>query len=326
MRKTSVVIAGCGPSVGQINYRRVPKEFDCFRMNQFAFEEKYFLGKNVTAYFKCPEFIKEAYLYCCLLERNKEYFFKDFYLTGNSSFIAPEFQGVFSSVYDILNKNPLFQRHILFYEWFYTVWPTSGTMALLTAISLGYKEIYLVGIDFYQKSSTYVYQESNHPVFDELRQQTFSFNNFSGSFFFNKGEEQQYHNIQMEKESIILASSIPGIKIYSICDDTPLNELLPLAPEKDDHFEGAEEKSANALLDFVKSPVAIREEMVRQKTLEVEQKYIKRKMQIAFDKKGMQHEWTILSSNAVVKVIFNMLKCIKIIIRFMIKRNIKVKK
>lgn len=50
----NVIIAGNGPSLQSINYQRLPKEYNIFRCNQFYFEDKYYLGKNIKAIFFDP--------------------------------------------------------------------------------------------------------------------------------------------------------------------------------------------------------------------------------------------------------------------------------
>lgn len=47
----NVIIAGNGPSLQSINYQRLPKKYDIFRCNQFYFEDKYYLGKNIKTAF-----------------------------------------------------------------------------------------------------------------------------------------------------------------------------------------------------------------------------------------------------------------------------------
>ncbi|EAH6454264.1 alpha-2,3-sialyltransferase, partial [Campylobacter jejuni] len=46
-----VIIAGNGPSLKEIDYSRLPNDFDVFRCNQFYFEDKYYLGKKCKAVF-----------------------------------------------------------------------------------------------------------------------------------------------------------------------------------------------------------------------------------------------------------------------------------
>ena len=46
-----IVIAGSGPSLKNIDYRRLPKDIDILRTNHFYKEDYYYLGKNVNYYF-----------------------------------------------------------------------------------------------------------------------------------------------------------------------------------------------------------------------------------------------------------------------------------
>ncbi|EAI2324729.1 alpha-2,3-sialyltransferase, partial [Campylobacter coli] len=50
-QEKNVLIAGNGPSLKEIDYRRLPDKYDVFRCNQFYFEEKYYLGKNIKSVF-----------------------------------------------------------------------------------------------------------------------------------------------------------------------------------------------------------------------------------------------------------------------------------
>ncbi|EFP3399602.1 alpha-2,3 sialyltransferase, partial [Campylobacter jejuni] len=43
----NALVCGNGPSLKNIDYKRLPKQFDVFRCNQFYFEDRYFVGKDV---------------------------------------------------------------------------------------------------------------------------------------------------------------------------------------------------------------------------------------------------------------------------------------
>ncbi|MGL4389012.1 MAG: alpha-2,3-sialyltransferase [Brevinema sp.] len=43
-----IVIAGKGESLKNINYKRLPKTCDVYHINQFYFEEQYYLGNKLT--------------------------------------------------------------------------------------------------------------------------------------------------------------------------------------------------------------------------------------------------------------------------------------
>lgn len=68
-----VIIAGNGPSLKEIDYSRLPNDFDVFRCNQFYFEDKYYLGKKCKAVFYNTYFFFEQYYTLKHLIQNQEY-------------------------------------------------------------------------------------------------------------------------------------------------------------------------------------------------------------------------------------------------------------
>ncbi|EAJ6613117.1 alpha-2,3 sialyltransferase, partial [Campylobacter jejuni] len=68
-----VIIAGNGPSLKEIDYSRLPNDFDVFRCNQFYFEDKYYLGKKCKAVFYNPSLFFEQYYTLKHLIQNQEY-------------------------------------------------------------------------------------------------------------------------------------------------------------------------------------------------------------------------------------------------------------
>lgn len=51
-----VIIAGNGPSLKEIDYSRLPNDFDVFRCNQFILKINTILVKNAKQYFTIPIF------------------------------------------------------------------------------------------------------------------------------------------------------------------------------------------------------------------------------------------------------------------------------
>lgn len=68
-----VIISGNGPSLKEIDYSRLPNDFDVFRCNQFYFEDKYYLGKKFKAVFYNPGLFFEQYYTLKHLIQNQEY-------------------------------------------------------------------------------------------------------------------------------------------------------------------------------------------------------------------------------------------------------------
>ncbi|HED6100973.1 TPA: alpha-2,3-sialyltransferase, partial [Campylobacter jejuni] len=84
----NIIIAGNGPSLKNINYKRLPREYDVFRCNQFYFEDKYYLGKKIKAVFFNPGVFLQQYHTAKQLILKNEYEIKNIFCsTFNLSFI-----------------------------------------------------------------------------------------------------------------------------------------------------------------------------------------------------------------------------------------------
>ncbi|EAH6211334.1 alpha-2,3 sialyltransferase, partial [Campylobacter jejuni] len=69
----NALVCGNGPSLKNIDYKRLPKQFDVFRCNQFYFEDRYFVGKDVKYVFFNPFVFFEQYYTSKKLIQNEEY-------------------------------------------------------------------------------------------------------------------------------------------------------------------------------------------------------------------------------------------------------------
>ena len=153
-----IIIAGNGPSLAQIDYSRLPQDFDVFRCNQFYFEDKYFLGKKIKGVFFNSNIIKEQIFTLLQIETNDEYDIDRIYCrprldNGEIRIDDKKISEVFPFVlntYDFLIKQNDYSKLEFSYRYFYDQYPTMGIVMLYTAIAQGYKEIYLTGIDFYR--------------------------------------------------------------------------------------------------------------------------------------------------------------------------------
>ncbi|MBK1994088.1 alpha-2,3 sialyltransferase, partial [Campylobacter novaezeelandiae] len=68
-----LIVAGNGPSLKNIDYQRLPRDYEVFRCNQFYFEDKYYLGKDIKiAFFNQSFFLEQIYTAKTLI-KNEEY-------------------------------------------------------------------------------------------------------------------------------------------------------------------------------------------------------------------------------------------------------------
>ena len=70
--KKCAVIAGNGPSLAAIDYKRLPKDFDVFRCNQFYLEDAYYLGRQIdSVFFVTWAMLENYYTLQHLMERGE---------------------------------------------------------------------------------------------------------------------------------------------------------------------------------------------------------------------------------------------------------------
>ena len=97
--------------------------------------------------------------------------------------------------------------------------PTTGLQMLAVGMILGYKEIYLVGIDFYQ--STDVRYAFDIP--DDIKKTI-------GNVHFTPGYEVGAHSFEYDLFFFnILRKLYPDVKLYSISEHSYISTLIPMA-------------------------------------------------------------------------------------------------
>lgn len=232
-----IIIAGNGPSLAQIDYSRLPQDFDVFRCNQFYFEDKYFLGKKVKGAFFTSSLFYEQFFTAEKLKQNNEYIIEDIYcrhLYGRGErirdkrrsetieeVIMHDFPKV-KSTYPYLKQMEDFHALLKFNMLYYGTNFTSGISMLITALAQGYKRIYLVGIDFYQKED-YVFQIK----------QTSNLHNYINYEIQPVMERQIDFENELDIQCIKLAKKMGGgVELYSISEKSPINKIIPLAPRQ----------------------------------------------------------------------------------------------
>ncbi|ANV98117.1 hypothetical protein BBW65_04570 [Helicobacter enhydrae] len=249
-----IIIAGNGPSLAQIDYMRLPKDFDVFRCNQFYFEPKYFLGKRIKGVFFNPFVLKEQFFTLHHLKQRQEYIVEDVYcnitmglwdreINGKprdlESWLRYDYPSV-KNTYPYLEKMQEFNALHKFYALYYEKRFTSAIVMLVVALAQGYKEIYLTGIDFYQDGGTsYAFEvEGKKNINSKL------------PFFDQKDFKDPAHTQNVDAEALKLALQMPEVKIYNLSPTSPLTEFVPLAPLNENHFELVD-KPDGFICDFI---------------------------------------------------------------------------
>ena len=347
-----IVIAGNGPSLKDIDYRRLPKEYDVFRCTQFFFEDKYYLGKEVTGFFMGHPTFQSLFNTSIVLESSNEYFFKDKYFSGlilDDSIYNREFLKYFwtaQAAFDIYSKHPQVSQFIN--NWFtrYGLYPTTGTIMILTAAALGYSEIYVTGIDFYDsKTELYAFDVEKA---NELNNKMVKGQGDKKSFQFSDPllNPDSWHTEEIERAGIELVKNLEGVKIYSLTPDSKLSTILPLASLQNEKSYVPIEKSEGYLKDIVLTEQELREQEQReqeqreqeqreqeeqeqreQEQREQEQREQeqernqgrKQKIKNIFIKKDLVGEWDFIRQYWLVRLIYQTIKLPYIILKIIIK-------
>lgn len=257
------IIAGNGPSLKKIDYKRLPNSYDLFRCNQFYFEESYFLGKKIKAAFFNPGAMFYQYYTAKHLQEKEEYQI-DYIVSseyGNPILYTPNiteyFIEIINGYHEFLVKNKKIDSILRFNEFYNSIRTTSGVYMLLAAAVLGYKEIYITGIDFYQEDKY---------AFDIKKNNLLKVNPTFKNDNPNKNHE---HSKEFDLKMMELIKNEYNLEIYTLSPNTILSELYPLAEETNNNFTLIE-KEKNATLDIIfpkKKAIKKYEEFVLKKNL-----------------------------------------------------------
>lgn len=224
--KKALVVAGNGPSLREIDYTRLPKEYDLFRCNLFFCEEAYYLGKQVSAYFFHKTNFFEYYFTLRHLLTNQEYSIDrilcrdqcaDFF-SSKEEFMKhfPDLE--FSDSYaDSLVE---FSKYRNFNAIFYNDHITSGIYMCAVGIALGYKEIHISGIDFYnQGTNSYAFklQSNTRKLLPLLNRK-------------GKNTDDCYHNAKTDIQALQFLQQHYDVKFYSLSPQSPLSQHIDLSP------------------------------------------------------------------------------------------------
>lgn len=245
---TPALIAGNAPSLAQIDYTRLPLKYDAFRCNQFYFEDKYFIGKDV----KVACFADQALFYqiytALLLNAKDEYRINSVFLNNKRDFggenaeYEQNMQVLLNSftqehfinrVYDGIHSQYIaeFLEWLILNQLYFYKHPTTGILLCAIAVALGHKEIYIAGIDFYQGNNAY--------AFHSLSQNLCRFDKYMDNFIASVKDSQyteSYHSKDFDLVCLEFLSKKYGAKFYSLCPQSPLSKYLPLAPITNNSF------------------------------------------------------------------------------------------
>ncbi len=227
-QKKAVLVAGNGPSLKEIDYSLLPKEYDVFRCNHFYAEDKYYVGKKIkAAFFVVPYFFNEYYTMQKMIQNGdyecenivcKMYNFQDrkekIFRENFKYFFPAAINGYDTFFHKLKNLSDMIDFDFC-YE-YKTTEMVTGTYAICCAVACGYKEIYLAGMNF--TDDKYIY-------FDQKIEK-------SGD---NDKGETRLHNKNTDLKILDFLQKHYNAKIMSICPNSSINQFIPLACSKNEN-------------------------------------------------------------------------------------------
>lgn len=247
-----IIIAGNGPSLRNIDYARMPQVFDVYRCNQFYFEDQYFLGKKIKGVF-CNHFILKDFFFTIYQLKEKEeyeidaiYSFlssfdnhkKSLEYFSNLSFYYP----LVKDIHQFLKMQKEYYEWILYKSFYENKFLNMGIYMILTAISQGYKQIYLTGIDPHHPNSYAFDMQNKSNLFEKVP----SFQqkeNFANPLHCN------HFNLRILK----MIAKQQNIQIFCLSKNNPFNSIIPMAPLTNSNFY-PQEKPKGFINDLCLTP------------------------------------------------------------------------
>lgn len=257
----NIIIAGNGPSLTKIDYSRMPEEYEVARLNNFFFEDKYYLGKRVDYYLTDATILDGEYLNLYKLQEKKEYDIGKILVSNANESTLKTYPGVvdaFEMFFSFPNQH--FHKFWFVYSHYYAQYLSGGTFLIFLAYIMGYRNIYLIGFDLYKDTLKLYPWETSPPEFAKRHPIHVEKNVMN---IINKSHPQD-----MQLKAIELLKKHTDINLYSISSESSINDHVALAPvkNKESKFKILD-KSSDRLKDWVPVPSIYSEKREKKKNL-----------------------------------------------------------
>lgn len=245
-----VIVAGNGPSLKNINYKKISSNLDVFRCNQFYFEDEYYLGKKIKKVFFRPSVFVEQYYTIRHILKNNEYECEEIVFAGNDLLDKSKHGYVLNYAVDVIEGYDSYIKNLKEFDVFknfntlyFNRYISMGVYMCAVAVACGYKEIYLVGIDFYDPAvSTYAFTSEKSQISKLLGQHDAS----------AYQDKQSFHSVFTDLEALEFLQTHYDVKIYSLVEDSPASKYFPVVSiESNDNSTLLEKKDGNAIKDIM---------------------------------------------------------------------------
>jgi alpha-2,3 sialyltransferase len=232
----NILVVGNGHSFTEIDFRRLPNEYKIMRFNEFYMEDKYYAGKKVDYCLGYSKSLDDDYYKWRVMDMSGEYNID--MLNGIYATVMFEPNKHFPTVKmatKLIQENRAIAEFRSFYEYYHEQYLPTGIQGIALAAVLGFKNIFLVGFDFFSQDKT-----NQHPWdTEEVSKETFS-------------HIHQRHPLDIQIDFIrLLQNEFPDANILSVTETSPVNEYLALAPVIRKNYKFIIEKKENRIKEII---------------------------------------------------------------------------
>lgn len=255
------VVAGNAPSLTAIDYARLPLSYEVFRANQFYLEDAYYLGRNIRAATFASQTLFEHIYTMQVFNNTKEYNIDSIIINDSPLVLKEEFHVKRDFLLKTLYKHSFidtlyngrisenigeFLEYDILQKLYCNKNPTSGIYLCAIAVALGYREIYLTGIDFYE-GKNYAFDHSKTNISKFMPE---VLENFTLS---QEPQQESYHSKVADLEALEFLAKTYNVAFYSLSPASPLSRYIPLAPITNNTTK-PEKKPSNYTNDIILPP------------------------------------------------------------------------
>ncbi|WP_172300509.1 hypothetical protein [Pseudoruegeria sp. HB172150] len=213
------VIAGSGPSLAAIAPGRVLADDLIVRVNNFFFEDRYYLGARVDLAFVSGDPRLAPFLCATLRRARADYDIRAWTApsrrverAGRRRLRLPFRPFCPGDAETAARVEALKAR--------YQAIPSSGVQAVLMAQHMGAARIVLAGIDLYSGAKRYVYTPGRHQ------------RALLGQDLDTRAYDRPLHHPDLDRAVLAWLADRPGLTLWRSADCAALNDLLDLAPAR----------------------------------------------------------------------------------------------
>ncbi|HHE8718501.1 TPA: alpha-2,3-sialyltransferase, partial [Haemophilus influenzae] len=189
--------------------------------------DHYFLGKKIKkVFFNCSVIFEQYYTFMQLI-KNNEYEYADIILSSFLNLGDSELKKIqrlekllpqIDLGHSYLKKLRAFDAHLQYHELYENKRITSGVYMCAVATAMGYKDLYLTGIDFYQeKGNPYAFHHQKENIIKLLPS------------FSQSKSQSNIHSMEYDLSALHFLQKHYGINIYCISPESPLCNYFPLS-------------------------------------------------------------------------------------------------